>query len=264
MRRFLAFLLICVLSAAPLVSSGAEKGKAKTEAEVDVSAVRGGTFTGRRYTAQDGKIVNYWLYVPDVKDTAEKLPILIYFHGYKDTIEMEHGPGELIRTGKLVPKGIVILPQAVRETKNSDFHAAWYQNDVIELANALAEEYNGDLNRLSVSGHSDGGSSAYQIVNRHPGMFAACAPVSCAGTADEGIRRTYLWVFHGAKDWRVKVSSGVRAALQCEKAGCHAMHYVYQDQDHDIQTMVYEDTFTDENGSEVRLMDWLMSKELEK
>lgn len=40
------------------------------------------------------------------------------------------------------------------------------------------------------------------------------------------------------------------------------MHYIYKNEGHDIQTMVFQDTFPDENGNEVKLVDWLMSKEL--
>ena len=50
--------------------------------------------------------------------------------------------------------------------------------------------------------------------------------------------------------------------LKCERAGCDARHYIYKNEGHDIQTMVWQDTFTDDDGSEVRLIDWLMSKKL--
>ena len=180
------------------------------------------TMTLHRYKAQNGTIVNYYLYIPEAEDPAEKLPILIYFHGTRDTLARHHGLGELIRTRQ------------------------------------------GDTDRLSVAGHSDGGTTAYQIVNGHPGTFAACAPISGIGTIGQGIQETYLWVFQGAKDYYVKPNVGLRVVLKCEQRGCHAMHYLYPDKDHDIQTMVFQDTFTDENGDETKLIDWLMSKELNK
>ena len=37
------------------------------------------TMTLHRYKAQNGTIVNYYLYIPEAEDPAEKLPILIYF-----------------------------------------------------------------------------------------------------------------------------------------------------------------------------------------
>ena len=220
------------------------------------------TLTLQRYEAQNGVIVNYYLYIPETEGTSEKQPILIYFHGTRDTLEKHHGIGELIRTDQTKPKGIVILPQAVNETDGYDFHNGRYQDAVLELTGDIADKHNGNIKRLSVSGHSDGGVTAYQIVNGHPGVFAACAPISAVGNIGKGIMQTNLWVFQGEKDFWVKPATGLRVVLKCEKAGCNAMHYIYKDEGHDIQTMVFQDTFIDENNKEVRLIDWLMSKEL--
>ncbi len=227
------------------------------------AADQGGGLREYRYKAQNGTAVNYYVYVPETENAAEKRPILIYFHGVSDTVERHHGIGELIRTGQVRPKGIVILPQAVNETVDADFHTKKYQDAVIELAGSIADRFNGDMNRLSVSGHSDGGVTAYQIVNGHPGVFAACAPISGIGTFGQGIRQTYLWVFQGAKDKWVKPANGLSTVQKCERAGCNAMHYIYQNEGHNIQDMVYLDTFTDENGQKVKLIDWLMSKKLQ-
>lgn len=216
-----------------------------------------------RFEAENGSVVSYYLHLPETGDTAEKLPILIYFHGNRDTLDKHHGIGELLRAGQLRTNGIVILPQAVNETTDADFHRSNYQQAVLELAGAVAEKYNGDLNRLSVSGHSDGGTTVYQIVNRNPGVFAACAPISAIGTTGDGIKQLSLWVFQGHKDFWVKESVGLRVVLKCEAAGCNAMHYIYKTEGHDIQTMVFRDTFPDENGQEVKLVDWLMSKSLQ-
>ena len=215
-----------------------------------------------RYRAQDGTIVSYYLYVPETENADQKWPILIYFHGTRDTVERHHGIGELLPTNRIKPNGIVILPQAVNETTDADFQRLPYQDAVIELAKDIAGKYGGDLSRLSVSGHSDGGSAAYKIVNRHPGLFAACAPISAIGTTEEGIKRTNLWYFQGAKDPWVKMYIGLRVPQRCENSGCNAMHYVYKNEGHEIQTMVFQDTFTDENGRETKLIDWLMSKQI--
>ena len=99
-------------------------------------------------------------------------------------------------------------------------------------------------------------------MNAHPGVFAACAPISGVGSTDSGVKQTWLWVFQGAKDSWVKPSVGLRTVLKCEASGCHAMHHIYYDKGHEIQTLVFQDTFTDENGKKVKLIDWLMRKKL--
>ena len=219
-------------------------------------------FKEQSYAARDRTVVRYYLYVPDADPPAEKWPVLIYLHGIRDTMARHHGICELIRSHQLSPQGIVIIPQAVSGTKDSDFHSKKYQDAVLELAEFAAETCGGNLNRLSVSGHSDGGTAVYKFVNNHPGVFAACAPISAIGNTDKGIRMTALWVFQGAKDFWVKPSVGLRVVLKCERAGCDARHYIYENEGHDIQTMAWLDTFTDENGGELKLIDWLMSKRL--
>ena len=218
----------------------------------------------RSYQAKNGTAVRYCLYLPETGNTEKKWPVLVYFHGVSDTMGKLRGPGQLLRTGQISPKGIVIMPQAVHGTKDADFHTRTYQDAVIELVQELADEYNGDLNRLSVSGHSDGGTTVYQIVNSHPGIFAACAPISGVGTTGTGIRQIWLWVFQGAKDVWVKPGAGLRAVLKCEAEGYRARHYIYPDEGHEIQTRVFLDTFTDENGNRIKLIDWLMSKKLDE
>ena len=176
----------------------------------------------RSYKARNGTVVRYCLYLPETGNTEEKWPVMIYFHGVSDTMGKLRGPGQLLRTGQIRPNGIVIMPQAVHGTKDADFHTRMYQDAVIELVQGLADEYNGDLNRLSVAGHSDGGTTVYQIVNSHPGVFAACAPIAGVSTTGKGIRQTWLWVFQGAKDVWVKPSAGLRTVLKCEVEGCRA------------------------------------------
>ena len=118
------------------------------------------------------------------------------------------------------------------------------------------------------SSHSASAVALATAVGLHEGfssgLFAACAPISGIGNTDQGVKQTYLWVFQGAKDRWVKLQNGLRVALKCEQAGCNARHYVYGDEGHDIQTMVFQDVFTDENGRKTKLIDWLMSKKTDQ
>lgn len=220
----------------------------------------------QQYTASNGTTVRYCVYIPEAEDPnpEDKLPVVIYFHGVKDTLGKLHGLGQLIRTKQVIPRGIVLLPQALDGTSDMDFNRGPYQKAVLELVQKLAEEHNGDLNRLSVSGHSNGGTAAYHFVNNRPGTFAACVPISGVGSTDEGVKQTYLWVFQGANDSWVKPNVGLRVAVKCEAAGCHAMHYVFKDMGHGIQDRVFLETFTDEDGNETRILDWMMEKELQQ
>ena len=245
-------------------SSGSSETKT-TDNNTSVSEIKttGGSFKEASYKASNGVTVNYYIYVPEVEETT-KLPMLIYFHGVQDTLKKapERGLGGLINTGEIEPKGIVILPQAINGTKDIDFCTANYEKAVLELTDKVAEEYNGDLNRLSVSGHSNGGTAAYKIVNNFPGRFAACAPIAGVGNTEDGITKTSLWAFQGSNDSLVKQSTGLRVAIRCQKMGCDSKYYVYRGKGHDIQTLTYQDEFDDGTGKKVKLIDWLMSQTL--
>ena len=227
----------------------------------------GGVFKQASFTSPtNGKVVNYYIYVPNVTDTTTKIPMLVYFHGLNDTIERNNannnkyggGLAGLIQQDKIQPKGIVIFPQTTGGTTNRDFVSADYEKAVIELAYDVADKYNGDTNRLSVAGHSNGGAAVYHIVNNYPGVFAAAAPMSAAGRTDEGIMKTKLYAFVGSND---HVMGNPSAAIGVAKR-LGQMYKVYPGEGHPIQTHVWLDDISDENGKTVHLMDWLMRQTL--
>lgn len=223
----------------------------------------GGTLQEASYVASNGVRVSYYIYIPNT-DSTEKLPMMLYFHGVQDTIQRhpDSGLAGLISSGQVQPKGIVIFPQATNGTKDLDFDSATYEKAVLELTGKVAEQYNGDMNKLSVSGHSNGGTAAYKIVNNFPGTFAACAPIAGVGNTDKGVMQTNLWAFQGSNDGMVTPSTGLRVAIKCQKMGLNSRYFVYSGKGHEIQTMTFQDTFEDENGQPVKLIDWLMSKSL--
>ena len=226
--------------------------------------VTGGSIEPRTYVASNGVTVNHYLYVPKTNST-EKKPILTYFHGIQDTIERnmannyKYGGGlaGLIQTGQLSPSGIIIFPQATGGTNDKDFYSKPYQEAVIELIKDVAANYNGDLNRLSVAGHSNGGAAAQHIVNNYPGFFASCALMGISSNAKEGIAQTHLYALVGANDHTM--DSYGRAISYARNN--NQMYKVYN-MGHDIQTIAFKEPVEDEYGNSVMLVDWLMSKTL--
>ena len=126
----------------------------------------------------------------------------------------------------------------------------------------MNDRINGDKKRLSVSGHSNGGTAAYKIVNNYPGVFSACAPIAGVGNTNDGVKQTKLWAFQGSNDGLVKPSTGLRVAIKLKKQGYNADYYVYNGKGHEIQTLCYQDTFTDSKGNKTKLIDWLFAQKL--
>lgn len=224
---------------------------------------KGGTFTEKSYKAKNGKTVNYWIYIPKVEDTSTKLPMLVYFHGMGDTINRGNGLPAQIQMKNIVPKGIVIFPQAYNGTKDSEFRNKDYQEAVIELAYNVADKYNGDKKRISVAGHSNGACAVYTILNNFPGTFSAAAPISGAcGTVSEGVKQTNLYALIGKKDRNLTWSSGINIAKKAKEQGYNALYAVFENRGHDMQSPAFLEDIEDENGKKVKLLDWLMSKTL--
>ena len=227
--------------------------------------VEGGVFKEASFTGSNGKKVNYYIYIPTVKDTTTKLPILVYFHGMGDVLANGNGVGALLQNKKIESKGIVILPQAIKGTQDYQFRNADYQKAVIELVDEVANEYNGDTQRVSVAGHSNGACAVFSILNNYPGTFAAAATFSGSiGTVSEGVKQTNLYSLMGKRDRNLTWQSGIKNAKQSKEMGYNALYKVYEDRGHDMQNIVFLDDVEDEQGNKVKLIDWLMSKKLNK
>ena len=227
--------------------------------------VQGGSFKEQCFVSSNGVKITYYLYVPKVKDSSTKLPILTYFHGIQDTVKrnennnFKYGGGlaGLIETGQLNPKGLIIFPQAENGTIDHDFITKPYQEAVIELIKETAKKYNGDLNRTSIAGHSNGGAAAQHIVNNYPGFFAATALMGIASNAQQGIAQTNLYALVGNTD---NTMDSPGKAITYAKS--HNQLYKIYNMGHDIQTIAFKEPVHDENGNSVMLVDWLMSKSL--
>ena len=242
-----------------------EKSNNNNVEEDDIIA-DGGVFKKASYTAFNGKVVNYYMYVPNVSDSSTKLPMVVYFHGIQDTVDrntannFKYGGGlaGLVQQNKLQPKGIIIFPQATDGTIDREFLLPDYQKAVIELAYDVADKYNGDTKRLSVAGHSNGGAAVYHIVNNYPGVFSAAVPISCAGSTKEGIKQTKMYAFVGSNDHTME--NPTNAIGVAKRLG--QMYKVLSGRGHDIQTTVFEEEFPDENGNNVNILDWMMKQVL--
>jgi len=231
-----------------------------------LAVTQSGTFQKQSYTASNGVVLNYYMYLPKFEDESIKKPMLAYFHGIQDTVEKNEknnfinggGLAGLIERGLSKPNGIALFYQATDGTVDNDFITKPYQDAVIEHIKATAEKYNGDLNRVSVAGHSNGGAAAQHIVNNNPGFFAAAALMGISSNAKEGIAQTNLYALVGSNDHTMEDYG--RAIGYARKAG--KMYKVYGGMGHDIQTIAFQEPVADENGNSVMLVDWLMSKSL--
>jgi predicted peptidase len=111
---------------------------------------------------------------------------------------------------------------------------------------------------MYVTGISMGGFGTWDIISRHPKMFAAAAPV-CGG-ADlaqaKNIGKLPVWAFHGGKDKIVMPSRSSKMIAALNALGNKSAKYTeYPNVGHNAWDFAYKTP---------ALYDWLLSKKKKK
>lgn len=204
-----------------------------------------------RTVEMGGKAYQYKVYVPADWTKDKKWPVILYLHGAGErgddnTSQTRIGLGPaLARQANL--SSIVVLPQCSRGRW-------WPETDMRDLAlaalNQSVAEFNGDPERIYLTGISMGGYGTWAIARTHPEKFAALAPV-CGGvrpppgipalsdtveaTAESDpylavakrVAKTPVWVFHGDEDRSVPVTESRKMVEALKSVGGNVRYSEY-------------------------------------
>ena len=171
-----------------------------------------------------GRTLPYRQYVTSDLPEGTKVPLVLFFHGSgergtNNVSQLAIGVKPIIRYchSKKIPVA-VIAPQCPR--------GGWWVNTrwnalsdrmkpeptvpmelSIELLLDRCKELPVDTNRIYVTGISMGGFATWDILQRHPKLFAAAIPVCGGGdeTLAWKLRNVPIWAFHGSADKNVRV-----------------------------------------------------------
>jgi predicted peptidase len=245
-------LLAAVLSAASVVSV----------LTLSVAAARGEEppLEKRNYTDPAGKTLPYRLLKPDNYDPAKKYPLVLFLHGagergVDNTAQLKHGVGEFAsKEGREKYPCFLIAPQCPAKEKWADVNwsadaskvsekPAEPQRLALEIVAAVQKEFSIDPKRLYITGLSMGGYGTWDIISRHPDMFAAAIPICGGGDESHAGKLTKipLWCFHGDKDTAVKVERSRNMIEAVKKAGGSPKYTEYPGVGHDSWTRTYKD-----------------------
>jgi poly(3-hydroxybutyrate) depolymerase len=126
----------------------------------------------------------------------------------------------------------------------------------LEALGQLRKEFKLDEKRLYVTGLSMGGYGTWDVVQRHPNLFAAAVPV-CGG-ADEAtaprIKHLPIWCFHGGADKVVPPERSRNMVAALKKAGATPNYTEYEGVGHNSWDRAY---------SEPELPRWLFAQKRE-
>lgn len=226
-----------------------------------------------------GTSYRFQVHVPRDWNKSKKWPVVLFLHGVgergddgmKQTLI---GISAAIRRRPDDHPFVVVLPQC-REGKT------WTDIDTQKMAMAELEqtirEFNGDRDRVVLTGLSMGGYGVWELSMRNPGKFAALVPI-CGGlkpvkqfpeihsslTDDTKvgdpyaevarlIGKTPVWVFHGTDDKTVPVEESRKIVEAIKQAGGNVRYTEYPETGHDAWTKAY---------AEPELAPWMLAQML--
>lgn len=234
---------------------------------------------------------DYLIYIPENINNDEEIPVLLFLHGNGErgndvnTVKI-HGPLKEIENGREFPF-IIIAPQMLpfpddynhspnlnshlidwtkrQSMKRETFNAknryetpyppyGWdiLEKDLIALINNTVKEYNGDKNRIYITGLSYGGYGTWYMLSKYPEIFAAGVPICGAGNPEDAkkIGKTPVWLFHGGRDRVILPQWSLEMADSLDAAGGNIIVTVHEDLAHNCWTRVY-------SGKD--MYDWLLN-----
>lgn len=192
----------------------------------------------------DSKQFHFRVYIPIDRATNEKPAVMLYLHGADDRGDDNQrqlsGLAGLITANPSNFQFIIVFPQC----KAGRF---WDKEMIAQAMAALdqtVKEFDGDENKLYLSGFSLGGYGAWTTAAMYPGKFAAIVPMSgrilprsgerkdlapeiikLVDAADpyaafaNRIGKTPVWVFHGANDSIVPIDGSRKMVKALKEAG---------------------------------------------
>ena len=205
----------------------------------------------------DAETLNYLLF--RAQDTSAvqggKFPLLISLHGIgergSDLQRLKNDGLPRILDGKNDFPFYVVSPQCPARTE-------WYYDRTDLLVRKLIDKalvlYPVDRRRVYLTGYSMGGIGSWDMGIRHPGVFAAAAPIAARG--EEGwnvcaMTEIPVWAFHGENDGLVPLSAAQRIVTQFQNCGGEITFTIYPNTGHDAWTKTYANP---------HLYEWFLSK----
>lgn len=221
-------------------------------------------FTKELLVSADGYTLPYRLYLPKDYDCGVFYPLMLFMHGAG-----ERGNDNTEQVKVALPhvfddpkspayNAIIVAPQCPEDKQwvYTPWEKGNYSVDtvvesrelqaVIEILKNVCSEYNVDRARIYATGLSMGGFATWDLIARHPGIFAAAMPVCGGGDPSRAkiLAELPIRTFHGFLD-NVVPAEGTREMYSAVKsAGRGRISYTeFEDGYHDIWDTVYSDIY---------------------
>lgn len=212
------------------------------------------------YKNAAGETLPYRLLTPLRYDSGKAYPLVLFLHGAG-----ERGSDNTITCKNALPEfasdavmkkypAFFIVPQVPEDEKWTSVKA-WNEAHTIaspepekslrlalEIIEQVRKDYNIDPQRIYITGISMGGYGTWDAIWRHPGLFAAAAPICGGGDPSKApvIAKMPLWVFHGGADTTVPTPKSREMVAALKAAGGKPKYTEYPGVKHDSWTRTYQ------------------------
>jgi dienelactone hydrolase len=227
-----------------------------------------------------GVSYRYQVYVPVNFDRGKTNPVILFLHsigerGEDGMLQTQVGLGSYIRQDREKFPFIVVFPQARRDQIWTGEMATL----ALKTLDKTIEEFNGDPERIYVTGISMGGHGTWYVATRAPGKFAAIVPICgfvtftrpdlpaerkaallkvnpLAESPDpytaiaSQISKVRVWIFHGSADAIVVPEESQKMFQVLKASGVNVKYTEYEGVAHNAWDKAY---------SEPDLVPWLLS-----
>ena len=205
------------------------------------------TMTQNKF-ASNNQTINYWLYTP--ANPTQESPILVYLHGGSGkgddlNILLNNGFPKFLHDGDLVnPNAYVIIPQVPSNI------TGWanLSTCVRDLVISVTDSYHLNKTKISITGHSMGGTGVWSIALRFPKLFTKIAPLSGSiKLTDENLAtlsQSDIWAVVGSEDKIVDPQSSIDFIEALNKSGNNSRVSVIDGYTHfDVPNVYLDDNF---------------------
>lgn len=206
-------------------------------------------------TKQSYNGLNYWLYTP--ANPTKNMPLIVYLHGGSgkgddlDLVTGVDGFPQYIKEGRISCRAYIVFPQCPSSQKG------WKTmgSKIESLVKYTCSTYRLNRSKVSLTGHSMGGTGTWSLALDYPDLFYKIAPMSGSVTMNgnnlEILSSVPIWAFVGDKDTIVSPDTSVAMINALRSSGANARLTILEGADHfDVPALGY---------LESNVVNWLIS-----
>ncbi|MDR3198694.1 MAG: hypothetical protein LBU34_12575 [Planctomycetaceae bacterium] len=235
---------------------------------VDCFAAMEYKYTGGRFKDQP---IRFRLRMPQKIKPNQKYPLIIWFHGQGEssndnTRQLAHLQKTMEFFAGSNQRDFFMLATQCPQDNNHWERSLSKDDDkgdapltiTGEILETIIQEFPIDVNRISITGASSGGSAAWEFVRQHPRRFAALAPGSGRPpqvAEPEPFLGTVIWAFNNRDDKGTPFGETERFIEIINANGGNASLTLYEVSGHDAWTPMLRDE---------KIIGWLILQNLAK